>query len=188
MVTYCTSVRSTDEKTKEELLETAAAQLERLAPFRRVKQLPEDFPDNFRDLFRYYANKTNQEASTTRDKLEELRLPLQLLQMLGNTQIKGSDSEVERRGDTLETNSNFLQDASYDNLMQERIKRSGSNSGSFISGIATNIIGGIVQASSGASRGSSSGSSSLSSSSNSQPNSYGPPVYSVRQIFISNYF
>lgn len=183
MLTYCTSVRSSDEKSKEELLETAAAaQLDRLAPFRREKQVPENFPDNFKDLFRYYANKTNREASKTRDKLEELRFPLQLLKLLGNTQIKGSDSEVKRRGDALEANSNHLQDSSYDALMQERIRRSGSNSGSFVSGIATNLIGGIVRASSGASRGISSGSSSLSTSSDPHPNSYGPPAYSVRHF------
>ncbi|XP_033212721.1 uncharacterized protein LOC117170216 [Belonocnema kinseyi] len=182
MITYCTSVKSSDEKSKEESLETAAAaQLDRLAPFRKENQLPENFPDNFKDLFRYYANKTNREASRTREKFEELRFPLQLLKLLGNTQIKGSELEVKRRGDALEANSNHFQDSSYDALMQERIRRSGSNSGSFVSGIATNIIGGVVRASSGASRGSSSSSSGLSTSSDSHPNSYGPPVYSYGQ-------
>ena len=181
MVTCCTSVRSSEQKTKEELLETAAAQLERLAPFRKINQVPENSSENLQDFFRYYANKTNQEVTRTNEKFDELRLPLQLLQMLTDTKLKGSESEIAKRGDTHKSTSNFLQEASYDPTMQERTKRSGSNSGSFVSGIATKVIGGVFSASSGASRGSS-------SSSDPQPHSYGPtaylpPVYTVSKIF-----
>ncbi|XP_051173644.1 uncharacterized protein LOC127289623 [Leptopilina boulardi] len=197
----CTSVRSLDEKIlKEELLESAAAQLERLAPFRQAKQFTtNDLIDNSRNHFFYHSNKTrNREKekemiNEKNEKLDEFQFPLQLLKILGgdinnNNKNNNNNSPIkepmgfqfERRGDsnTFDANPNSLQDANFDLFLQERIKRSGSNSGSFISGIASKVIGGIAGASSGLSKGSSSSSDSSHSYGNT---AYGPPVYSYEQ-------
>lgn len=182
----CTSVRSSNEKINEELLESAAAQLDRLAPFRKAKQFPENDKDNLRNHFFYYhSNKTkNREKSLdtiseANKKLDQLQFPLQLLQILGNNNhVKGREFQLERREGTFNANANSHQDANFD-LLQERIKRSGSNSGSFISGIASKVIGGITGASSGLSSGSSSSSDSSHSHHSYGTTAYGPPVYSV---------
>ncbi|XP_043482499.1 uncharacterized protein LOC122511374 [Leptopilina heterotoma] len=182
----CTSARSLNEKnTKEELLESAAAQLERLQPFRNARKFSTNDLDASRNNFFYHSNKTRNrdKEKGSNEKLDEYRFPLQLLQILGSNNNNNNNNgmkepsgfQLDKRNVVLDANPNSLQDANFDLFQEERIKRSGSNSGSFISGIASKVIGGIAGASSGLSKGSSSSSD---SSHTHGTTAYGPPVYS----------
>ncbi|KAK0093413.1 hypothetical protein PV326_013564 [Microctonus aethiopoides] len=144
---------STSRSTNKDLLERAAAQLNRLSTFRKTQQeklkittkkLPE--------ISEIILNGNNINMSNQSNQ-----------KMLINT-------DTMRRIDELATLAyQIAKDSNYSSTMQERIKRSGS--GDFITGIAGKVINGVVGASGGLSSGLSGGSSGPQAH-----DSYGAPV------------
>lgn len=147
LAVFCGSVTSGNAKSpvetrNEELLERAASQLERLANFRRTRQPPRTFLPN------------NEERVFSTASVEE-------------TQTTDDIAEAQQRIDDLRaTAAQLLRDPTYEQLMQDRTKRS------FISGITNKLVDSVTSASGGSSRGSS-------GSSSGPPSAYGYYGYPV---------
>ncbi|KAG7190868.1 hypothetical protein KM043_006929 [Ampulex compressa] len=143
-------VRSDGTKSSQEvLLDRASAQLERLAPYRRLGHVPSS------------QEADPGEAESTR-RLEAQRIGLEIFQILPDELRRNISKRIDE-GDAESFTIDLLADPRYAAFMQERIKRSGSGSfvggsSSIVSGIASGLIGGLASASGGASRGSSSSS------------------------------
>lgn len=173
-------------ESSETVSQAAAAQLQRLAGFRRTAATaPEPEQD---------TRRTRSSAARKKPAVEEegLQLPIdwaELLRIFGEPgQGEEGSSRQQLSPDKMAKLDSYadrlLQDERVQSYMQERIKRDGygygghsgsggSNSGSFISGLAGQVVGSVVGLSSSASRGSSSGGH------HHPAPVYGPPAYQV---------
>ncbi|XP_003427474.2 uncharacterized protein LOC100678819 isoform X1 [Nasonia vitripennis] len=195
--TMAAAAEQQQQQQSSELSRAAAAQLQRLAPFRRSTTL-ESQPIGVGKASR---DKAAKEARNTRANSAEqsLRIPIDLGELYrifsdsfgaepNNVRDK-RDQPVQLTPARMEALDKYadkiMQDERVQSYMQERIKRDGygggyagagggsglGGSGAFVSGLAGQLVGSVVGLSSTASKGSSS------SSGQSPAPVYGPPAY-----------
>lgn len=201
IVAFSATMTAAAEQQNSELSRAAAAQLQRLAPFRR--STIESQPNvNVNGKTKEKIESKPKESRNTRANSGEqsLRIPIDLSELyrifsdsfgseLNNVRDK-RDKPVQLTPARMEALDKYadkiMQDERVQSYMQERIKRDGygggygggggggsgsGGSGAFVSGLAGQLVGSVVGLSSTASKGSSS------SSGQSPAPVYGPPAY-----------